>query len=53
MDGIFTSRLHLPPGVSVVSPGLPREERRKIVPDYFIIPPSPSTDGDDVDATVF
>lgn len=45
MDGIFTSRLHLPTGVEIIPLGLPPEDRRRIVPNFYVIPPS-SSNGD-------
>jgi hypothetical protein len=46
LDGIFTSRLHIPPGVDVVPFGLPAEERAKLVPNFHVIAPSPTEDED-------
>jgi hypothetical protein len=46
MDGIFTSRLHIPPGADMIPFGLQPEERAKIVPGFYYIPPAP-IEGDD------
>jgi hypothetical protein len=46
MDGIFTSRLRIPPGLPIIPFGLPPEERRQLVPNFQVIPPA-SIEGDD------
>ena len=46
MDGIFTSRIHIPAGAEIIPFGLPPEERAKLVPGYYYIPPAP-IEGDD------
>jgi hypothetical protein len=46
MTAHFTSRLHIPPGADMIPFGLPPEERAKIVPGFYYIPPAP-IEGDD------
>jgi hypothetical protein len=52
MDGIFTSRLHIPAGVAVIPVGLPAEERLQLVPNFHVVPPTP-VDGDDTETVTF
>ena len=51
MDGIFTSRIHVPGGVPMLPFRLPGEERLKYVPNYAIIPPAPTEDDDSESVT--
>jgi len=52
MDGIFTSRLHIPAGQPIIPLGLPAAERAKLVPEYYYIPPAP-IEGDDEESFTF
>ena len=51
MDGIFTSRIHVPAGVPMLPFKLSPEERRKHVPNYVIVPPAPAEDDDSESVT--
>jgi hypothetical protein len=52
LNGICTCRLHIPAGVDVLPFGLPAEERRKLVPNFHLVPPAPTED-DDSESAVF